>query len=278
MLGVGFDAVTLEQAVARIASFVDESRRRRDVAARRSDAAASGSEAAAGGSGEAPEAELAARMVVTANPEIVHASRSDGELVEALSSADMVLADGVGVVWAAGMLGRPLPGRVAGADLAEALLAEGARRGWRFFLLGGKPGVAVAAQASVERRFPGVVVAGTAHGYFRPADEEGVIYAVNDAGADIVLVGLGAPRQEKWIWRNRGRISAGVCIGVGGTLDVFAGAVKRAPPVFRKAGLEWFYRLVTQPWRYKRMMRLPAFAVEVLVTKFWRGADDSRGR
>jgi N-acetylglucosaminyldiphosphoundecaprenol N-acetyl-beta-D-mannosaminyltransferase len=245
VLGVGFDAVTLAGAVKEIAAWVEG--------------------AGAGQPGRRPG------IVVTVNPEIVHVSRWDGDLRAVLHGADLVLADGVGVVWAARVLGRPVPERVAGADLVEALLAEGSRRGWRFFLLGGKPGVAEAAGANVKQRAPGVVIAGTEHGYFGPADEDRLIRSINDAHADILLVGLGAPKQEKWIWRNRERISAGVCIGVGGTLDVLAGVVRRAPPALQRAGLEWLYRLVTQPSRYRRMMRLPAFMLEVLIARLRRG-------
>ncbi len=253
VVDVGFDPVTLDGALQAVCAFVEQWR----TASRAASAAAR------------------PRVIITANPELVQVSHLDGELREALAGADLVLADGVGIVWAARVLGRPLPGRVAGADLVEALFEEGSRRGWRFFLLGGKPGVAEAAAANAVWRAPGIVVAGAAHGYFGPGEEEDVVRLVNETHADVLFVGLGAPRQEKWIWKNRERLSAGVCMGVGGTLDVLAGVVRRAPPVFRRFGLEWLYRLATQPWRYKRMMRLPVFAAEVLISRFWRGAGDS---
>ncbi len=256
VLGIGFDPISLEEAVARVGAMVEARRR-----------------------GEPPG------LVVTANPEMVQAALADAGLRSILEKADLVLPDGVGVVWAGRVLGTPFPGRVPGADLVEALLERGSQRGWRFYFLGGRPSissgkgssvsVAQAAASRAVERYPGLKIAGFMHGYFSPAEEDSVVRAVNESGADILLVGMGAPRQEKWIWRNRDRIWAAACIGVGGTLDVLAGAVRRAPPVFRRAGLEWFYRLVTQPSRFGRMLCLPVFAVNVLMERFGR---DARGR
>lgn len=249
ILGTGFDPVTLAEAVARV-------------------------EAMIGG----PRREAGPGLVVTANPEIVQAARRDPQLQTILEQADLVLPDGIGVVWAGRVLGLRFPERVSGADLVEDLLERGAGPGWRFFFLGGRPAaggnpsVAEAAASNAERRYPGVRAAGFMHGYFPPSEDAGVVQAINESGADVLLVGMGAPRQERWMWRHRGRLSVSACIGVGGTLDVLSGAVKRAPPAFRRVGLEWFYRLITQPSRFRRMLSLPVFAAGVLRERFWRDA------
>ncbi|MGE5542079.1 MAG: WecB/TagA/CpsF family glycosyltransferase, partial [Bacillota bacterium] len=197
ILGTGFDPVTLAEAVARIEAMTGEPRR-----------------------------EAGPGIVVTANPEIVQAARRDPQLQSILHQADLVLPDDIGVVCAGRVLGLRFPERVSGADLVEALLERGAGRGWRFFFLGGRPAmggnpsVAEAAAANVERRYPGVKSAGFMHGYFSPSEDEEVVRSINESGADILLVGMGAPRQEKWMWRRRSHLSVAACIGVGGTLDV----------------------------------------------------------
>lgn len=213
--------------------------------------------------------------VVTVNPELIMAARGSergAALREALAGASLCVADGIGVVWASKVLGAPLPGRVPGIELAEGLIARAAAEGKSLFLLGGRPGVAEEAARRLERRFPGLRVAGTHHGYFdaeAPGGDEGV-EAVAPFDVDLLLVGMGAPRQELWIARRKEQLRARVMIGVGGALDVFAGRVKRAPESLRRAGLEWAYRLATQPWRARRMTALPRFAAAVLEAR-WRG-------
>jgi N-acetylglucosaminyldiphosphoundecaprenol N-acetyl-beta-D-mannosaminyltransferase len=253
ILGVEFDPVTLDEAVQRISAAVEDRR-----------------EGRARGVPRGP----GAKIVVTANPEFVQAASRDAELRLIAEQADLVLPDGIGIVWAGMVQGTPFPERVAGADLIEALLRHGAGRGWRFFLLGGKPVVSGAAPPRIMARFPGVVIAGATHGYFAPEEEPGVIEMVNGAGADVLLVGLGSPRQERWMWRNRDSLSAAVCIGVGGTIDVLAGAVRRAPEAWRRLGLEWLYRLCAQPSRIRRAWRLPAFALRVLMARLRRDAGE----
>lgn len=231
ILGVPFDPLGMEEAVERIASFmaVDQ-----------------------------------CHLVVTANPETVMKAGEDRELMAILQEAQLVVADGIGIVWAARCLGTPLPGRVPGVELAEALVALAAQRGYRVYLLGGAPGVAAEAARCLERKYPGLVIAGVQHGYFSREEEEGVVAAVAAARPHLLLVGLGMPKQEKWIYRHRQRLGAAVAIGVGGSLDVFAGKVCRAPDWMCRRGLEWLYRLFSQPQRFFRMLALPRFVLKVL--------------
>lgn len=220
--------------------------------------------------------------VVTVNPELIMAALEgpDGPaLRRVLAEASLSVADGVGVVWASRLLDEPLPGRVPGIELAERLLERAAAAGKRLFLLGGRPGVAEEAAKRLEERYPGLNVAGTYHGYFdtRPAEGDEGVEAVAGCKVDLLLVGMGAPKQELWIARRKEQLGAKVMIGVGGALDVFAGRVKRAPAFLRRAGLEWAYRLATQPWRARRMTALPRFALRVLQAA-WKGDRAERRR
>ncbi|MBX6377087.1 MAG: WecB/TagA/CpsF family glycosyltransferase [Clostridia bacterium] len=213
-----------------------------------------------------------AHLVVTPNPEIIVAARRDHRLRDAVASADLAPADGVGVVWAARLLGRPLPGRVPGVDLMFELLRRANRRGYRVFLLGTRPDVLERAAAEVRRRFPGAVLAGFHHGYFGPAEEAGVIAQVAAAKPDLLFSGMGAPRDQVWLAAHLHRLGARVAVGVGGSLDVLAGTVRRAPGWMQAAGLEWLFRLLQEPWRARRMRALPVFAVLVLGQAFRRRA------
>ena len=192
--------------------------------------------------------------IVTANPEIVLRCREDAAYAAAVNGAKLVLADGVGDLCAARILGTPLPGRVAGADLVPRLLARLAERGGSVFLYGARPGVAERAGESLQSACPGLRIAGTENGYI--SDETALFAALNAQKPDLLLLGLGAPRQELWMAENRRSISA-VMIGVGGLLDVFAGDIPRAPESWQRLGLEWLYRLLREPRRFKRVIRLP---------------------
>ena len=192
--------------------------------------------------------------IVTANPEIVLRCREDAAYAAAVNGAKLVLADGVGDLCAARILGTPLPGRVAGADLVPRLLAWLAVRGGSVFLYGARPGVAQRAGESLQSACPGLRIAGTENGYI--SDETALLEALEREKPDLLLLGLGAPRQELWMARNRQKINA-VMIGVGGLLDVFAGDIPRAPESWQRLGLEWLYRLLREPRRFKRVIRLP---------------------
>ena len=192
--------------------------------------------------------------IVTANPEIVLRCREDAAYAAAVNGAKLVLADGVGDLCAARILGTPLPGRVAGADLVPRLLARLAERGGSVFLYGARPGVAERAGESLQSACPGLRIAGTENGYI--SDETALLEALEREKPDLLLLGLGAPRKELWMAENRQRTPA-VMIGVGGLLDVFAGDIPRAPEAWQRLGLEWLYRLLREPRRFKRVIRLP---------------------
>ena len=192
--------------------------------------------------------------IVTANPEIVLRCREDAAYAAAVNGAKLVLADGVGDLCAARILGTPLPGRVAGADLVPRLLARLAVRGGSVFLYGARPGGAERSGESLQSACPGLRIAGTENGYI--SDETALLEALEREKPDLLLLGLGAPRQELWMAENRQRTPA-VMIGVGGLLDVFAGDIPRAPEAWQRLGLEWLYRLLREPRRFKRVIRLP---------------------
>ena len=227
VLGVAFDNVTLEEAVDRALAMLEE---------------------------EGPH------LVATPNPEIVQRANKDPEFAGILAEADLVIPDGVGVMYAARILGRPLKARVPGIDFAAELMKRGA--GKRLFLLGAAPGVAEQAAVNLRAAYPGLVVCGAHDGYFQ---EDGpVIEAIRAARSDIVFVCLGSPKQEKWIAAHGEAAGARLYIGLGGSLDVFAGRVARAPERFQRLGLEWLYRLAKEPSRIGRMAKLPLFLVSAV--------------
>ena len=206
-------------------------------------------------------------LVVTVNTEMVMLARQDHNLKHIVNSAALAVPDGAGIVWAARRFGLPLPERVAGFDLVMYLLALAPQRGYKIFLLGGAPGVAEAAAAAAARSFPGLTVAGTHHGYFSADQDEQVVKMIAASGADILLAALGVPKQEKWLWDKREHLAVPLLVGVGGTFDILAGVASRAPVWMQRAGLEWLYRLLKEPWRARRMMVLPRFAWQVLRAK-----------
>ncbi len=199
--------------------------------------------------------------VVTPNPEIVEVCREDPAAREAVNGAALVLPDGIGVIKGAAMLGTPLKERVPGIEFAAKLLEKMAGEGMSLYLLGAKPGVAEKAAERLRARYPGLRIAGVHDGYFQ---EDGPIAeAIRQSGADAAFVCLGAPKQELWMAKNGPAAGARLLCGLGGSLDVFAGTVKRAPEFWRNHGLEWFYRLCSDPRRLGRMMKLPLFLLHV---------------
>ena len=198
--------------------------------------------------------------VVTPNPEFILAAETDPEFRSILNRADLVLPDGIGVVYSAKILGTPLKGRVPGVDFATDMLAALQARQGRLYLLGAKPGVAQEAGRRILGQYPGIVLCGTHDGYFD--DESSVIRDVSQARPDLLFVCLGAPKQEKWMARWGALSGARLAIGLGGALDVFAGNVERAPESWQKLGLEWAYRLKKEPKRIGRMARLPLVLVK----------------
>ena len=204
--------------------------------------------------------------VVTPNPEFLLAAEKDPDFRRVLNSADLALPDGIGVVYSAKIMGRPLKARVPGIEFAEDMLACLDERGGRLFLLGARPGVAEKAGENILARHPNITLCGTQDGYFR--DEETVLLKVAAARPDLLFVCLGAPKQEKWMARWGRHTGARLAIGLGGALDVFAGNVERAPESWQKLGLEWAYRLKKEPQRAGRMARLPLVLVKAAGERF----------
>ena len=228
VLGVGFDSLTMAEAVDRAMELV---------------------------------CQPGPHYVVTPNPEIVEVCREDSGARSAVNGADLVLPDGVGVIKGAAMLGTPLKERTPGVEFAAALMDRLAAEGKSLYLLGARPGVAETAAEKLTAAHPGLRIAGTRDGYFK---EDGpVIEAIRRSGADVVFVCLGAPKQEKWMAENGAATGARLLCGLGGSLDVFAGVAERAPKFWCDHGLEWFYRLCREPRRIGRMMKLPLFLVHV---------------
>ncbi len=228
VLGVGFDNVTMEEAVAR------------GVELARSEGT---------------------HYVVTPNPEIVEVCRENPEAAAAVNGAALVLPDGIGVIKGAAMLGTPLKERVPGVEFAAALMEKMAGEGLSLYLLGSNPGVAELAKEKLEARYPGLRVTGTHDGYFK--EDAPVVEAIRESGADVVFVCLGAPKQELWMAKNGEATGAHLLCGLGGSINIFAGTVERAPKFWCDHGLEWLYRLLKEPRRIGRMMKLPLFLVHV---------------
>ncbi|ABO68439.1 MULTISPECIES: WecB/TagA/CpsF family glycosyltransferase [Geobacillus] len=203
--------------------------------------------------------------IIAVNPEKVIAAGKNDELKQLINTATYQIPDGIGVVLASKLKGGHLASRVTGIDLMERLIARAAEKGYRVFLYGAKEEVVKKAKENLEAKYPRLCIAGYMNGYVN--DDEAVVQAINEANADILFVALGSPRQELWIRAHMDRLNVKVFQGVGGSFDVFAGHVKRAPKLFRTLGLEWLYRLVTDPKRFKRQLALPKFLWKVLTEK-----------
>ena len=228
VLGVGFDNMTMGEAVARGVELIHQE---------------------------------GSHYVVTPNPEIVEVCRENLAAKIAVNGADLVLPDGIGVIKGAAMLGTPLKEKTPGIEFAGHLMERMAGEGLSLYLLGAKPGVAEKAAENLRAQYPGLVIAGTHDGYFK---EDGpVVEDIRQSGADVVFVCLGAPKQELWMEKNGPATGAHLLCGLGGSLDVFAGVVERAPKFWSDHGLEWLYRLCKEPKRIGRMMKLPLFLVHV---------------
>ncbi len=205
-------------------------------------------------------------QICTTNPEFVMMAQQDADFRRVLHKADLCLPDGVGLLWAARWLGRPLPQRVPGSELVYHLAERAAQHGWRLFLLGAAPGVAEQAAHILTARYPGLIIAGTYAGSPAAAENDEIVQRINDGRADLLYAAYGAPRQDKWIARNRGNLTAvRVALGIGGALDFITGKSARAPRWVQNLGLEWLHRLIKEPWRWRRMTALPRFAARVLL-------------
>ncbi len=230
ILGVHVDAVTMSQAVERVAQLI-----------------------AAG----------KPSLVATANAEMLLRATHDDELKTILNAAKLVVPDGAGTVWAARHLGKFMPERVAGADLVLELMKLAPAKSWKFFMFGAAPGIADKAKLKAEILCPGIKIVGTRNGYFTAADESDIIAQIKNSRADVLLAALGVPKQEKWLAAHLHELNVPVSIGVGGTFDVMAGVVKRAPLWMQRARLEWLFRAMLQPSRAGRLLALPKFVLKV---------------
>ncbi len=237
IIGIRFDDVTMEEALGRCGERI---------------------------------ARKAAGYVVTPNAEMVYAAKHDPALAALLNGAALVVPDGIGVIYASRILGRPLRARVPGVELGEKLAALCAEKGYRLYLLGAKPGVAEAAAEKLCAKYPGLAVAGTHDGYFQ--DAAPVLDALRAARPDVVFVCTGFPKQERFMKEALEALPPVLMLGLGGSLDIYAENLKRAPVFFRKAGLEWLYRLAQEPRRIGRMAKLPLFLGLAVWERFRRKA------
>lgn len=207
-----------------------------------------------------------AHHIITLNAEILYNAQFDTKLMEVIRKADLVTPDGSGTVWGIKQLTGKSVDRVTGIDLMQEICRQSKANDWNVFLFGGKPGVADEASRNLEENY-GTNVSGMLNGYFKPEDEESIIERINDSDTDILFVALGAPKQEFWVDKYRDRLQVPVVIGVGGSFDVISGHVERAPKLFQRLGVEWLWRLIKEPWRWKRMLALPKFMLLVKKNK-----------
>lgn len=214
-------------------------------------------------------------VIYTPNTEIVMAAKEDKDLRNILNKADIIIPDGIGLIYGSKIKKKPLKERVTGFDTSMKLLDIANENSYSIFLLGGKDGVSKIAADNIKIDYPNVKIAGYQHGYFKEShlglvdteEEKEILNRINRLNPDIIFVGLGFPMQEKWIDANKDRLNSRVIIGNGGVIDILAGNAKRAPKIYMDLGLEWFYRLIKNPSRIKRQMAIPKFMIQVLFGK-----------
>ena len=207
------------------------------------------------------------RMIFTPNPEFVINALEDKEFMEILNKSNLNIPDGIGIVIGAKILGYNMKERVPGYDLTQKIFSKIKNTNKTVYFLGASEETITLAKKMMEQKYKGLKIVGTHKGYFKDNEGNIIIDEINKVSPDLLLVGLGSPRQEKWIYNNKEKLNVKVMIGVGGSFDVMSGNVKRAPKIFIKLNLEWFYRLITQPTRFKRMLKLPLFIIKVLKYK-----------
>ena len=205
--------------------------------------------------------------VVTADASMLVMAQQDPDLNRIIGKAELVTPDSVGILWAAKRKGTVLKERVSGVDIVDNLCRLSAEKGYRIFFFGAAPGVADQAAEKMRAKYPGTQIVGTRNGFYTEADLDSIAEMIRESQADVVAVAMGIPRQEKWIDANRDRLGASMLIGVGGTLDVLSGNVRRAPVIMQKLALEWLWRLVSNPKKISKVMLLPRFVRLVLRTK-----------
>ncbi|MCB0063326.1 MAG: WecB/TagA/CpsF family glycosyltransferase [Caldilineaceae bacterium] len=255
ILGVRVDCVDFVQTLAHLDSWLGD-----NSAGTRWDTASSKQSP----NSQFPNPHSSTHQICTVNPEFIMHARREPAFAAVLQQADLCVPDGIGVLWAARRQGVSLPERVTGSDGIYRICERAARRGWRVFLLGAAPGVADMAAAQLQKLYPTLQVVGTQSGSPADADWPAIQALLNATRPDILFVAYGHPRQDLWIAQHREELSARVALGVGGAFDFVAGVATRAPRPLQRLGLEWLHRLVTQPWRWRRMLVLPMFVWLVL--------------
>ena len=203
--------------------------------------------------------------IIAVNPEKVITASKDEQIKTLINDATYQIPDGVGILIASRLKGGRVHSRVTGVDMMDRLLKFASDEGKKVFMYGAKEEVVATAKAKIEEKYPSIRITGYSNGYTKDQDE--LVRKINESGAEIIFVALGSPRQELWIRDHMKDLNVKVYQGVGGSFDVFAGNVKRAPSFFRKAGLEWFYRLITDPKRFKRQLALPKFLFKIITKK-----------
>lgn len=205
--------------------------------------------------------------LITANPEIVMVAKQNQEIKRIVDEADLITPDGIGVVLAAKWQGAYIPERVTGYDMLIRLLEGAAKRGFSLYVVGADEETNAKAVGIIKDKYPGVEIVGRQNGYFKGDLEEALVADIERKQPDLLIVAIGAPAAEKWIYKHKSRLKAKVAFGVGGSLDVIAGKVKRAPVIWQKLNVEWLYRLLKQPSRWRRQLVLPKFALTILTSK-----------
>ncbi|MBQ7266390.1 MAG: WecB/TagA/CpsF family glycosyltransferase [Firmicutes bacterium] len=207
-------------------------------------------------------------IVYTPNPEMVMEARKDPDFMKVLNSSTMNIPDGIGIVYGSKFTKVPIKHRVAGYDTIQSVFENIKNTEKTVYFFGGAPGIAQKAKEVMEEKYKGLKIVGVQDGYFDEEKEKEIIKDINEKSPSLLLVGIGFPKQEKWIYNNLPDLNVKVAVGVGGSFDVMSGNLKRAPKIFIKLGLEWFHRLITQPSRFVRMLQLPLFMLAVIKNKF----------
>jgi len=202
-------------------------------------------------------------QIITLNPEMIIEAQTNEEFRELLKRAELRFPDGIGLVYASKIIREPLSERVTGIDFARSALEMIAQRDMSAYFFGAKPGIAELAAENIAKEIPGLKVAGARDGYFKPEEEDAIIDEINASGAELLLLGLGAPKQEMFVDRYKDRLGCRVAVGIGGSFDVWSGTLKRAPEFFIDHNVEWLYRLLQEPSRINRISKLPFFLVRV---------------
>ncbi len=237
LLGVRVDRIAQQQAIAYIDQLVERTRKSSEP--------------------------LPCQQIVTVNTEFVMMAQQNSVFRQVINHAALVVADGIGIVWATRYLGKPTPERVTGTDTLVELAKLCSLKGYRLYLLGAAPGIAEEAAARLQVLAPDLLIAGTYAGSPSSAQEDALIERIRVAQTDVLCVAYGAPAQELWIARNLARLPASVAMGVGGAYDFLSGRQLRAPVWMQRMGLEWLYRLYREPWRLRRMLAIPRFMLLV---------------